>query len=617
MKERQSKLLYLLQTKKTEYVLGTYLSEKLGVSVRTIRNDIKELNESLLIDAVIESNNRYGYKLTGSLEKFQEKDHQHFEERSFYIIKTLMERDGYTVYSELADQIYYSSRTIRLDIQKISLICKEKYNGVYIEAKPFHGVRLIGAELEKRALLEGMIQKKNATEEEIIRSAYLMFREWYSKEEIANMLNMIKNEIYDRQMTVSLNILDQILVHLLITRRRIEKGYIVDISEVKEGITTAKEQDLADRIATYLEDVSGIAVPETERKYLIIYLLSKKIGNWEWQNNALDIEQDEMLALISSSLEKLAFRFGYPLLEDEQLLMGLYYHVSKAIYPMKYRLEIENPFIEKIKTQYLQAYHMAVYFSQNIQEQMMVVIEEEEIGFIALHIQSALERLDEKKFMEIAIVCSSGVATSSLLKQKIEKRFREMKVQGLYSVDNVSFIPEHIKVIVSTVPLEVKDKKVIVVHEFLEEQDLLNIKDNVYLTLFSELMEDQKFAILDAESKEDLIHQALTHFNMEDFEESILQRELLSTTDVGNGVALPHPMTSATEETSIYAVINKKEILWGKSSVRLILFLFLKEDDHLQYEQLFRELYHLIISEKKLEAIFEAESFDDYIHVLK
>ncbi|WP_159462136.1 PTS sugar transporter subunit IIA [Halobacillus sp. Marseille-P3879] len=126
----------------------------------------------------------------------------------------------------------------------------------------------------------------------------------------------------------------------------------------------------------------------------------------------------------------------------------------------------------------------------------------------------------------------------------------------------------------------------------------------------------ERFAIFDVNNKEELISKSLIHFGLEHCQKSILAREAISSTDVVSGVALPHPLSEYYQETAIYVVINKKGIQWGKNKVQLVLFLFLNEDDRINYDQLFRELYYLVTSEEKLTEIYEVSSYEQYIKVL-
>ncbi|WP_101842593.1 PRD domain-containing protein [Halobacillus sp. Marseille-P3879] len=478
MKPRQSQLLQILKEAEGDYVYGNYLSDQLEVSLRTIRNDVKEINEVVLKDALIESNNRFGYRLTGTLGEMKASSYQNFEERAFFIVKTLIEAKDYTVYANLADQIYYSARTIRLDVQKLSKICGQDFRGLEIQAKPFYGIKLIGQELEKRALLEEMIQKENHSEREIIHNAFLMFREWYSKEELEQILNIIKSTLRNSSLTISLKVLDQLFIHLLINVRRVKNGCLVNVDSLGNHLLPLQEKELSLHILENIGLNFNITFPKEEITYFAVFLISKKVCNRETHINQKSNEKNKtMMNAMKQALLRIEKQFGHPLLTDDQLLMGLYYHVERSIYPLKYSMQIDNPFIEKIKKKYLQSYYMGVFFAQEMERTICVSIDENEIGFIALHIQAALERIDKKTHvMELAVVCSSGIATSSLLKQKIEKSLPEIKVQGIYSTTNTELIPENVNLVVSTVPIDISQKKVLLVEEFLEEKDLDLIK---------------------------------------------------------------------------------------------------------------------------------------------
>ncbi|PAE12336.1 hypothetical protein CHI02_09855 [Niallia circulans] len=128
MRDRYAKLLHILQNS-DGFVTGNDISEQLNISSRTVRNDIKDLNDNYLIGARIISNKRQGYQLEGELVGFKQRHHIEFEERAFYIVKALLDTKEWTTYEQLSQMIYFSPQTIRSDIQRISqMITSQKRN---------------------------------------------------------------------------------------------------------------------------------------------------------------------------------------------------------------------------------------------------------------------------------------------------------------------------------------------------------------------------------------------------------------------------------------------------------------------------------------------------------
>lgn len=160
--KKRNQLIDFLLNQNREYVSASALAEILNVTDRTIRNYIKDINESFSDIAIISS--PQGYKLlkddsqidqerVGSTNKEMEEVLLEFE-----IIQFLMNEDRYTTYDEIADQFYYSPQTIRSRMQRLTMNIDALGIDVSIDTKVFKGMKLIGTEMQKRILLESFLR---------------------------------------------------------------------------------------------------------------------------------------------------------------------------------------------------------------------------------------------------------------------------------------------------------------------------------------------------------------------------------------------------------------------------------------------------------------------------
>ena len=84
MKKRYIKILEYLEQSDNDFVNGRELASLFNVTTRTIRNDIREINESYLEKLIIVGNNQKGYKLVGDLSNI------HQNEEMKIIVKTIV-----------------------------------------------------------------------------------------------------------------------------------------------------------------------------------------------------------------------------------------------------------------------------------------------------------------------------------------------------------------------------------------------------------------------------------------------------------------------------------------------------------------------------------------------
>lgn len=152
-------MLYL----KMEFISGGELGEALAVNPRTIRNDIKVINQILTIGGNrIESLPGVGYRLVIGDEKALREAllddsvgranmnivPMFAEDRADYIIRYLLLKNDYVKLETLSEELFVSKSTINLDILEVKRKLKE--NELKVEKRAGYGIRITGAELAIR-----------------------------------------------------------------------------------------------------------------------------------------------------------------------------------------------------------------------------------------------------------------------------------------------------------------------------------------------------------------------------------------------------------------------------------------------------------------------------------
>jgi transcriptional antiterminator len=97
----------------------------------------------------------------------------------------------------------------------------------------------------------------------------------------------------------------------------------------------------------------------------------------------------ETLKMLISVVEVIRERAGMPL--NENIHIALTDHLAFAINRMKQGLMIRNPFLLETKALYPNEYKIAEEVTAMVNEKLSIDLPEGEIGFIALHIHSAIE----------------------------------------------------------------------------------------------------------------------------------------------------------------------------------------------------------------------------------
>ncbi|MBM6800546.1 PRD domain-containing protein, partial [Coprobacillus cateniformis] len=166
------------------------------------------------------------------------------------------------------------------------------------------------------------------------------------------------------------------------------------------------------------------------------------------------------LSSIQELINQLSEILKVNLNQDQKLLKSLLFHFTPMIYRLRMNANIKNPLLHEIQTQYSILFSIIAHSVYKIESQYQVILTEDEIAFLTVYFQVALER--NKGGKKILIVCLSGIGTSELIFHKIQKAipaqdtleittYHALKKRDLRKVD----------LIISTIDLDIEDIPII------------------------------------------------------------------------------------------------------------------------------------------------------------
>src|SRR5699024_349981 len=516
------------------------------------------------------------------------------------------------------EEVDVTSQTINSDITKISKIIKDKHFNIVLDTKTFVGVRLVGDEIDKRSLLASLaslISKYHATKEELYHELEMLFSKWFSRNEIKKVSRTIYNYIEIYNISIDNVTWSSLVINILIQKHRINFSVIPDSEiDVYLNINNFSEFNLAISLGEEVFDYRQVN-PKTEVYYLTFILIGFKILH-SGKTNKGKVLQQSFYEKIEEAIDFTGRKYGYSLLKDTQFKKNLIEHLEKIMLPLKHGTEIKNSLLEQIKAQYIQAYQMAIVFSEHLSHSLNLYIPENEVGYIALHIEAYIERKNDLS-IKMALISNDSKTITTLIKQKIEKKFPQIKIMGTFSLKTMDNIPEEVSVVVSTIPIEIIGKKVIIVNQFLQSSDIIHIKKNITFGILKEYIKPENFIHINELSKISFLTEMTKQLGLEKYLKGILDRESLASTDIDGKVALPHPLFSVEEPaSSIYVGVNQNNLDWGDSKVKLVFLLILSEKDKIQYEYIYREVYQLIRYKSKVKELIQVETYKSFINLL-
>ena len=105
----------------------------------------------------------------------------------------------------------------------------------------------------------------------------------------------------------------------------------------------------------------------------------------------------------------------------------------------------------------------------------------------------------------------------------------------------------------------------------------------------------------------------------ETFYDLVMEREAVSPTEVGNGIAIPHPLHLVMDETFVAVGVLDKPIRWQKQQVKFVFMLCIQKDSD-EALSVFNEVLSSLVLNRECVQKLEKEpcfhTLESYIHAL-
>lgn len=642
--KRALKILELFMNSKKE-LNGESIALVVGVTSRTVRNDIREINSFIKkYDAEIISQIGLGYNLKiNNIEKFEQLKREldlnarnisfndsvvpsEPEDRIKYIISKLLlnSLNGSKNIDlfDLADELFIGTTTLKKDLKSVEKIVQKFALKLVISQK--NGIYISGNEAKLRYCISEIIFNQNNL---ITIEGLNIYEDIFKNEEVNKIKEFLLNAITHYNIRITDIAFKNLLIHIVIMLKRVKNDKKMDYDEtdikiLENSIEFKCAKEILEKVKVLLNLEFG-----KEIYYLTQHLVSSKKFSIE------DLENDyECKNAVELILNRIKQDTNINLSDDHNLINGLAIHLSVAINRIRFEMNIRNEFLDSMKNSYPLAFELAVIASEVIDKIYQIKTNENEIGFLAIHFGAALERmgLNEKEEIKSAIiVCAFGVATTMLLKEKIRKNFghkiKVVKTCPLYEL-NLEMI-ESVDLILTTVPIEkFNSDKIKKINILLNNDDLYNLgkiinkteKMNSDIDYSNIFRKDLFFANVRAEKKEDVLEKITNimiekKYITENIKKSIYKREEMATTELGSLVAIPHALLNDMKEALVAVAILEKPIIWEAEKVQIVLLISIPKSKYEIWERVFRNLYEYLIDSYGANKLIKHCNYQNFI----
>lgn len=473
LNKRQIKIIKYLEDKQ-EWITAESIANLFDVSERTIRNDLSSIKEFLSENDIrLEKKPKLGIKIhlktnqsiNGILKEDKNKLYAS-DDRAIMIAIMLLVSNNTTI-EKLADYIKVSKNTVINDLKTSEELLKNLK--IKIIKRSYYGITTKENDYEKlaNAFLDLFNNIDNRYKNEIYNILYENSN--LSKKIIYDIIETIEKYNNIHYTEESYEELQAILAFTIYKSINFESK-----SENYSNYLLTKECIF---IKETIEKLSCIKVNDERISYLFKVFKGAKRFKYITKN------KQKLDEIVNEIVEELCEILNIKVDSDNEFLMQMAMHLNVAIYRLKNNLTINNPMLEEIKYKMSFIYDVTEKVLNNKKEVIGVEFPDEEIAYMAMYFETLFEKYVKGNLnSKILIVCNGGLATSSLLKSRINLMIPEVTIEGICRLKDINdyLNNTNIEFVVTTVPLELNEYKVIKVSPLLEIEDLERIKAAVY-----------------------------------------------------------------------------------------------------------------------------------------
>ena len=612
-----------------EYVTSEQLSAICHVSTKTILKDIQSLNEDMKVtDNYIDVKPSYGLKLvindmdafsdfSASYRPFQDYFVFSVNEREDWVQKYLIEEDKW-IKSEYICEILFISPSVLSQCLKTIRKSLAQYDLKLVQ-KPHYGMKVEGREFNKRLCLSAIYMTYIDQREDFPGK---QFNE--EELEVINTITSVLDNVLTRfEISMSEVSVQNFIIDIFVLLKRVKQGILLKATEkMVIDISRWTESIVAVEIAKEIKKQLDIELGDQEIVSLSIHLASKRIIRHYDESIHRIIQNFDVMQIVDNMLNNIAEQWHIDFTQDRELCSMLTLHLIPLEVRSRYNVVLQNPLTIKIKQQNILAYQLAVSACNQLVDYHGNNLSDEEISYIALHIELALLRKQIKEKKNVLIMSGGGRGTSSILAYQIKelynKYINEIKMVDYIGIKKYDF--SHVDLLITSAPIkEELPISIIEVNYYLTEQDKKKIKnyldDQEIFHMSLHLEENLILRNINISKKEDVIAYMIQHtIKQEDLIEKMIENDYIGNYELENMVAVLSCQANIPESKVIMAILEKP-ILWNKRKVQLIIMPIIGAHMNLQVLDLFKELSLLVQNALYIKKIIKKQNYKDILDI--
>lgn len=614
--------------KEEHYITSNDIALQAGVSVRTIKSEIKLINELLkTYDFYVESKTGLGYRMSTrgckpipDMNYFLEdleydtifKGDQSLEGRVRYIAIRLLDSAAYIKSECLADELFISASTLSHDLKQVKYIFQNFH--IHIRSRPYKGLIAVGEEIDIRNCIDFLYFKNHRYETEGLPI--------YGEDTIPIIQKMFHtlSNITDRyRLQYPSYSLHDIAVQTFIACQRTKKGCVLKQFTYPNS-TTAHE--ITQEYAAEIENQWGMTMPTAEMQRLECMIDTLYVVD---EMHSYEAEHKRILNDTFCEINAL---FGFDFEEEFTLKAALMQHMKQLVKRCCHHVLIDNPLADRVLSDYLLSVDFANVLARKLQDHYHFMISSDEFSYLVLYFNVTAYASSRMKDKSLYIYCPTSRAEEQIIREEVTHLFKEivhkivavskedlekMHYNGLDLLLTSSDLPACVPAYVQRVPVDFNHKM-----EFISNILIaLNKQIEGYFNI-DELLNKDFFVVNPAISSKDeyfeFLFDHLCESMMMDYGEAeyLYERVEPFGQEVGNHIVF---MRSQNKFVMPFMHITfvKDMFYWNSDYVKMMIFINFG-DSSVEFREFVYQRFKRFFADKSLvDRIFKTMDFDFFM----
>lgn len=473
------------------YVKVADIAHKLDITQRTVYRVIGEITKIAKdYNLILESKEGKGVKICGDIEdlkvfdlalhEMEDDEIMNGNHRVNLLILWLLQQDDLIKTQSLALDLNVSLQTVRNDLKEAIDILQAHH--IVLVSKKGSGIKVEGNEMAIRHLMVNILLEFTEVEtlykwirmKEDTRDSFLKVMDAFGYKEVVHKVFSILIDILNEQDNDVSKVEFVLLISALLVRH-----HKVDETSYYHYSNQNRMKIVNSSLGVELEDIIvssfDIQLSDLEKEYL------RWLASLHLQKHVrANLHNSDELCLIDKVRElviSVESNLGVKVHHDATLMSGLLSHLDRAFVRVHNKMFLSNPMKDEIKRDYKIIYQTIKISFESVfpQEQFP----DDEIAYLVLYFVVAVDKLMSKSARAL-VICTSGMGSSKLLANRLEKEIPEIhvkKISSLLGLQNENM--DNYDLIISTVPLDIKNEKCMIVSPLLSEEEVESIKRKI------------------------------------------------------------------------------------------------------------------------------------------